>query len=77
VNQQRKPLVTRAVFLFTSRWKYGIVGITSRNQEEGLHTMKMLAAAHSRNHAERPGDCGRSGCGHRQGQREIARDLER
>jgi hypothetical protein len=27
--------------------------------------MKMLAAAHSRNHAERPGDCGRSSCGHR------------
>jgi len=27
--------------------------------------VKMLAAAHSRNHFERPGDCGHSGCGHR------------
>jgi hypothetical protein len=26
---------------------------------------RMLAAAHSRNHDERPGDCGRSRCGHR------------
>jgi hypothetical protein len=26
---------------------------------------KMLAAAHSRNHAERPGDCGRDRCGRR------------